>query len=1679
MLASTCPNRERLFDYVVGRLSDETSESVAEHLDLCQPCQAMLATFDDADDTLVARLRSPAGLDGAVGDPYLQESQCSAAVARARAVAGHGDPFGAEPVERDTTPSRLLGELGEYRLLEVLGRGGMGKVYRAMHTKLERVVALKVLSTGRADDDRAIARFEREMKAVGRLEHPHVVHAHDAREIDGKPVLIMEYVEGLDLAKLVRRCGPLPIGDACELARQTALGLQYAHEHGLVHRDVKPSNLMLTPEGQLKILDLGLARFHREQAAGDEVTGTGQAMGTADYMAPEQASDSRTVDIRADIYSLGCTLYKLLCGRAPFSGPEYRGAFEKMTAHVQESVPPIGQFNPDVPGELAAVLDRMLAKDPDQRFAIPAEVADALQPMCADSDLPSLAARAQQDQAADAAPSEPPASGPVPLATARRWKLAAMAVGLALLGVGAGLALGIIITIEHNGQKTQIEISDGDGAKIDGKEHAEGKPANGGAVAPHEGAMITLPPYQIEPPDVLQIDMPRQIPLQTYEAKAHDVLQIHVLGALLEQPINNHYLIDAEGAVNLGPAYGTVRVQGMTIEKVKAAIDSHLRKILKKPQVSVELTRQAGSQPVTGTYVVGPDGTVNLRQYGSVSVTGKTVAEAKAALEKHLGSYFQSPAVFVSVSAYNSKVYYIITESVNLGDNVVRIPITGKEAVLDAISNIGGLSQVSSERIWISRPTPGDSGRQRILHVDYDAITRHGDTRTNYQVLPGDRVFIAGRESKSDGARHQAYQKSGESVTVSPGANDTVTLSAGTFSVTRSADLTLEASGFTTTSGGSRAVVPAPSQATPDFQGLHAKLINRQNRTKGRHLVNQSLYLLHLEAMETNKEVEALIQMLMIDLSKEEFLCDFIAFEGLGMPVKRRYWARPEDAKSAEMTRVELNALDREVFERLAKADAQSPADSDAPGFVERRSPDGRQYHYYQPIYANTKSCVDCHDAREETVRAVTQRREAAEWPESAAKGPAGSGVPVEVRLIRRVKKGDLMAVVQVTFPVAETDSESDSVGGPVPKTYPIPNARIDLWAPGKTIHPIEKALPEKTTFDFTETRPSEVVDAPGEHPRAVVPASEAQAILVAREDIPADTLLTSELLGLEVWPKEKVPGGTMPRIEEIQGRRTRMKIYTGEPILEKKLLADGKPSGAVIPEGYRVVSVKVDRPSPDHDAIMPGDRVDVTLHVLKQQVQGVVDPGAHVFLQDIRVFAVNDVVDVEGDQQELAAKTFSLLVTPEQAKKVTLATEIGDIQLRRRAPTDFEAIQGTWELIRVLHGHPVLLHYLPPVKDVGTEAGKLEGTTQVVITADRFKVLGDHVRDICYEYRVNPDASKDIIEFRSRRGGGSSLSFQGIYELAGDELKVCVAQSYLPEQMWAKYNSDREMFILRRVGPVKVYEDETRIQGRWEVTKAHGCKLPSQQVTIDDRTMVFDEASVEPAPSDASGQERGNLPGSGFRGEFRANDPCFLYVLDPSHALKRIELVHAPHSYLMGAKENIAGPRGRPGVYRLEGDRLTIRLGKDNKRPTDLDAPAADGEVLLELKRVTDEQQPPPPDAGPRQIDDVGPQNDEAAQASVDLFGGVPIVAADLPAMEAAFAKAGLGGYEIKGTTIRVPARRRAAYLATLADAGILPPLPEESKPPSTANESTMESDFEAIQGTRPAEADAAEEEP
>jgi serine/threonine protein kinase len=277
------------------------------------------------------------------------------------------------------------------KVLGVIGRGGMAIVYKARQLCPKRLVAVKVVDRSLTGYDEIVARFRQEQALGARLRHPNLIAVYHAGRAADCLYLVMEFVEGENLDELVGRYGPLPVAEACEIIRQAALGLQYLHEHGLVHRDVKPSNLMLTPAGTVKVVDLGLARDLHKPGEGMRITWHGQFLGTLDYVAPEQCADPHAVDIRADVYGLGCTLYELLVGQAPFARPGYESVFTKMKAHVEAPVPPIRERRPDVPEQLALTLERMLAKDREGRFASPADVVQALQPFAAGAELAELA----------------------------------------------------------------------------------------------------------------------------------------------------------------------------------------------------------------------------------------------------------------------------------------------------------------------------------------------------------------------------------------------------------------------------------------------------------------------------------------------------------------------------------------------------------------------------------------------------------------------------------------------------------------------------------------------------------------------------------------------------------------------------------------------------------------------------------------------------------------------------------------------------------------------------------------------------------------------------------------------------------------------------------------------------------------------------------------------------------------------------------------------------------------------------------------------------------------------------------------------------------------------------------------------------------------------------------------
>ncbi|MCI0462115.1 MAG: protein kinase [Gemmataceae bacterium] len=274
--------------------------------------------------------------------------------------------------------------LGPYRLLERLGAGSMGEVFKARHARMDRLVALKIISRQQLSSPTAVERFRRESRAAAQLAHPNIVIAYDADEVGDTHFLAMEYVGGTDLATLVKQSGPLAIAKAADYIRQAALGLQHAHEKGLVHRDIKPANLLVGSgtEGArdvVKVLDFGLARFETETRYAGQLTRVGRLVGTVDYISPEQAEDPRAADIRSDLYSLGCCFFYLLTGQPPFPGDD---AVTRLAARILGDVPSVRKLRPEVPAALEQVLGKMMRREPTARYQTPAEVAAALEPFC-------------------------------------------------------------------------------------------------------------------------------------------------------------------------------------------------------------------------------------------------------------------------------------------------------------------------------------------------------------------------------------------------------------------------------------------------------------------------------------------------------------------------------------------------------------------------------------------------------------------------------------------------------------------------------------------------------------------------------------------------------------------------------------------------------------------------------------------------------------------------------------------------------------------------------------------------------------------------------------------------------------------------------------------------------------------------------------------------------------------------------------------------------------------------------------------------------------------------------------------------------------------------------------------------------------------------------------------------
>lgn len=263
------------------------------------------------------------------------------------------------------------------------------------------------------------------------------------------------------------------------------------------------------------------------------------------------------------------------------------------------------------------------------------------------------------------------------------------------------------------------------------------------APIPRELRMTTLPSYVIEPPDILLINTIRIVPKPPYRVQPMDALFIQVTGTLEGNPIRGMYFVDPDGTANLGLGYGTVRVVGKTISEAKAAVQEHLSKILKKPEVQVSLGQSRAMQQIQGDHLVRMDGTIGMGVYGSVYVAGMTIDDARRAIEKHLGEFLQEPQISLDIYSYNSKWYYLIQDRAGYGQTVLRLPITGHDTVLDAISMMMGTMYMSSNKhMWLARPNGQDPNAMQIFPINWPALVQGGSPATNYQLLPGDRLYV-------------------------------------------------------------------------------------------------------------------------------------------------------------------------------------------------------------------------------------------------------------------------------------------------------------------------------------------------------------------------------------------------------------------------------------------------------------------------------------------------------------------------------------------------------------------------------------------------------------------------------------------------------------------------------------------------------------------------------------------------------------------------------------------------------------------------------------------------------------------------------------------------------------------------------------------------------------------------
>ena len=367
-ISQPCPTQQSLGQYVEGALTLVEHEKIESHIDQCNLCSDTIQNLDASLETRLGNLVSNARHGTAPKRGGVEDDRAEQGETRyddtLELMAQRAKQVWHEQDNQAAKPNRIGDTIGNYEILRLLGEGNMGQVVLASHKQMKRKVALKFISPELLASSAARTRFQREIEATAKLQHPNLVIAHDAGEVDGQHFLVMEYVQGVDLRSKVKQSGPLDIATAMQCTADAARGLHHAHEKGIVHRDVKPGNIMLGSDNAAKVTDLGLARFSDADPNTVEISQTGLVIGTSAFMSPEQCAGSRELDFRTDIYSLGCTLFYLLTGRNVYPADS---TLQMLRAHAEAPIPSVRELRPECPVTLENLLSSMLSKRPQDR----------------------------------------------------------------------------------------------------------------------------------------------------------------------------------------------------------------------------------------------------------------------------------------------------------------------------------------------------------------------------------------------------------------------------------------------------------------------------------------------------------------------------------------------------------------------------------------------------------------------------------------------------------------------------------------------------------------------------------------------------------------------------------------------------------------------------------------------------------------------------------------------------------------------------------------------------------------------------------------------------------------------------------------------------------------------------------------------------------------------------------------------------------------------------------------------------------------------------------------------------------------------------------------------------------------------------------------------------------------